>query len=264
MEQTGDHSFGTTIRWHDLNDVGVGEVSMPRGLRLSEHAHDSAQVCFILEGHYLERWRGGDIRLGPGSTLFRPPSLPHENEFRSDGEVLALVVSFAPGRFPELSRIEPSGFSALWFRSLRFELEAELQRGEPGFRSALEALVILLSIKLARFGHRNDPPPWISEAVAFIDRSYDRRIGLETVADQAGVGRSTLSAGFRRWVGRSVGEEIRRRRLLEAERLLVETNEPIAKIAHDCGFFDQAHLTRALRAASKMTPGALRRRARQR
>ena len=264
MTLTGRESFGTTLRWHTGDGLGIGEVAMPPGLRLAEHDHESAQLCFVLEGTYLEQWSSREVRLSPGSVIFRPASMPHRNDFPVEAEVLTLLVSFSAERFTALGDTRSSELRFELFDPLRAELERELRRNDPETGSALEALAVLLSIRLARLeggAESPAPPAWVREALAFIGRSFSDRICLEDVALQVGVHRSTLSAGFRRWVKRSVGEEIRRQRLREAIRRLIETDEPIALIALEAGFCDQPHLSRSITAATGLTPMEIRRRA---
>jgi AraC-like DNA-binding protein len=47
-------------------------------------------------------------------------------------------------------------------------------------------------------------------------------------------------------------------RALRAVRALRLTRTPIGAIAHDCGFADQAHMTRAVRRLTRSSPARLR------
>jgi AraC family transcriptional regulator len=73
-----------------------------------------------------------------------------------------------------------------------------------------------------------------------------------------GVHRVHLAREFRDHFGLTVGDYVRRRRLARARHLLAHTDLPLSAAAADAGFADQAHLTRAFRAAFGTTPGRFR------
>lgn len=84
----------------------------------------------------------------------------------------------------------------------------------------------------------------------------------EVIARAPEVSRSTLERRFRRVVGRSIGEEIRRVRL-EVARGLVESGElSLTEVAARCGFSDLPHLTRQFTRTFGRSPSAWRREAR--
>ncbi|OHV82604.1 AraC family transcriptional regulator [Rhizobium sp. LCM 4573] len=81
---------------------------------------------------------------------------------------------------------------------------------------------------------------------------------LESIAAICGMPVSTFAKAFRQTNGMAVHQWLRRRRTERAARLLAESDESIASIAYDCGFTDQAHLTRIFTNLYGATPGAYR------
>jgi transcriptional regulator GlxA family with amidase domain len=81
----------------------------------------------------------------------------------------------------------------------------------------------------------------------------------DTMARSAGLSVSRLHALFRTELDTSPHAWLRDVRLARARAWLAETARPIADIALAAGFSDQSALTRALRDATGMTPGAYRR-----
>ena len=55
-----------------------------------------------------------------------------------------------------------------------------------------------------------------------------------------------FAATFRRFLGSSVGEYLRRRRFQYARRKLADLQIPLTQVATDAGFTDQSHLTRTM------------------
>jgi AraC family transcriptional regulator len=67
-----------------------------------------------------------------------------------------------------------------------------------------------------------------------------------------------LSRAFRRVYGQTIGECIRKARVRSAAHLLLSSRRPISEIATECGFCDQAHLSRAFKRIFGLTPAAYR------
>lgn len=81
---------------------------------------------------------------------------------------------------------------------------------------------------------------------------------VNEVARAAGISRRALERRFRQEMGGSILMEIRRQRTDQIARLLLETNQPVARIAESLGFADPQHFARYFRAAKKMSPLAFR------
>jgi AraC-like DNA-binding protein len=102
-------------------------------------------------------------------------------------------------------------------------------------------------------------PPWVAQATDLIHDRFLEGLRIETIADAVGVRPSDLVRAFRAFHGIPIGGYARRLRLEWVARRLAESDEPIASLAHDAGFADQPHLTRAFRAFSGLTPARYRR-----
>jgi LacI family transcriptional regulator len=82
------------------------------------------------------------------------------------------------------------------------------------------------------------------------------------IASAISVSRQRLERHFRRHLGRTVVEEIRRTRVEVARRLLSTTQLPLPEIAKRSGFTNSALLSVAFRREVGVPPGAYRRHAR--
>jgi LacI family transcriptional regulator len=78
------------------------------------------------------------------------------------------------------------------------------------------------------------------------------------VARNAGISRRLLEKRFRRELGYSVLDDIRRVRTDKMAQLLVETQLPVCEIAETLGFGDVQHFARYFRSVKKMSPLAYR------
>jgi AraC family transcriptional regulator len=243
-------SFGSELRSYAGGGVRVCETLMPAGLRLAPHAHDSGQICFVLEGSYVEQIAGMERLLGPGMMHVRAPGQPHANAFASEEDVLALLISIDRPRW----LVSPLRAPVRLLDDVARELQRELRRGDEAAHTALEGLALLTMARVARM---TGEPAWLGDALSLIERRSAEPLTLTTLAYSLGVRRGDVAAAFRRHRGTSVGESIRAVRVRNAKALLA-TKMPLAEVALQSGFHDQAHFTRVFRALTGTTPGAYR------
>ena len=97
--------------------------------------------------------------------------------------------------------------------------------------------------------------------VEFIDTHLACGLDLKMMADVLGLTPCLFARQFRSSFGRPPYAYVTAQRMARAKRLLARTEAPIKAVALDCGFSDQAHLTRMFRAATGKTPAVFRRQA---
>ena len=103
---------------------------------------------------------------------------------------------------------------------------------------------------------------WAGRAVE-LDRQVqdvDRRlVRIETLADIAGMSRSSFAAHFTHAFGQTPMSLLRAVRLRRAGELLLTTDTPVAQIAHDVGFVGRSNFSRAFRKMYSVDPTRFRR-----
>jgi LacI family transcriptional regulator len=100
----------------------------------------------------------------------------------------------------------------------------------------------------------------VVKAVRWIRQNSHQRLTVPMVADAVGGGRKRLERRFRRALGRTVQEEIRRARVETAKGLLQTTRASLPDIAKQSGFSNAALLSVAFKREVGMPPGSYRRR----
>jgi LacI family transcriptional regulator len=99
----------------------------------------------------------------------------------------------------------------------------------------------------------------VRDALSLIRRRAHEDIRVSDVVRELAVARRALEQRFVRLVGRSPAEEIRRVRIEEAKRLLVESDRSVADISRATGFGHQDLLSRVFRRTTGLTPTEFRR-----
>jgi transcriptional regulator GlxA family with amidase domain len=108
--------------------------------------------------------------------------------------------------------------------------------------------------------NRSGLAPWqISKVKAYVDDNLGMPIRVGTLAALCRLSVSYFSVAFKRSLGETVQSYLSRRRVARAQELILATEEPLSRIALDCGFCDQAHLSRMFHRIVGMAPNRWRR-----
>lgn len=232
----------------------VGAFTIAPGTRFRRHEHAAAHVVAVLAGGFVEREACGWRDVGPG-TIRVSDAARHDCDFGRGG-ARCLVLELEPGALepPAAARFLPADG---WLAGLARRLEAAASDPEAMF--AVPGLTAELLAQVARRlgGRAAPPPPWLGRVRELLHDTAGT-VSVPALAREAGVHRVHLARTFRDHVGVPVTVYARQLRLEAARDHLVEGLPP-ARAAARAGFADQSHLTRAMRAAWGVTPGALQR-----
>ena len=97
---------------------------------------------------------------------------------------------------------------------------------------------------------------WVSRVCRRVEASLDRHVGVRQIAEDLGCDRSHLMRVFRHATGLPPSSYIRQLRLARALDA-IRKGTGISATAVECGFSDQAHLTREFKRVYGTTPGKL-------
>ena len=96
--------------------------------------------------------------------------------------------------------------------------------------------------------------PILRQALDYIDAHLSTSFGLSQIADDLELPAYRLGELFRTKLGRSVGKEITRQKIVLARKLLDETEKPVKEIASETGFCNIAYFVNTFRREIGMTP----------
>ncbi|MFL6245881.1 MAG: helix-turn-helix transcriptional regulator [Thermoanaerobaculia bacterium] len=241
----------------------VTETTYPPRLRLRQHAHASAYLCFVKDGGFTERQGRRVEQYDRTWCVFRPPHDEHANEFDEAGAV-CLNIDVGDSW---LDRLREPGLTdrrvsvqSPFVAQLRGRLEDELRAPD----SASSVVVESLALEVLVFAWRNDERSrvqrsrWLEKARELIECDFASPLSLARIASVVDIHPVHLARQFRAVHGCTVGDYIREVRIAFARRQLTTTDVPISEIALSSGFFDQSQLTRAFKRVTGRTPAAYR------
>lgn len=124
----------------------------------------------------------------------------------------------------------------------------------------LELLMLLSDPELLR---GNNMPPYLSRKNVKLAKNVRQRVTenlsshltIRQLSEELHASPTAIKSAFKNVYGESVGEYRKSIRLQEAQRLLRETDRPIAEIAEMVGYSNPGHFAVAFRGKFAMTPG---------
>lgn len=98
----------------------------------------------------------------------------------------------------------------------------------------------------------------IHKAISFVERNYATDISLPQILELVGMGKSSFSACFKEKTGKTFVNYIKYIRIQKAKKLLLETDQSIAKVGELVGYLDERYFRRVFFECEKMTPSQYR------
>jgi AraC family transcriptional regulator len=102
-------------------------------------------------------------------------------------------------------------------------------------------------------------PQQCNRAIEYIEEYLSDNLTLAGIARAAGVSTGRLNSEFKRSTKLAPHQYVLNARVRRANALLMSTDLSLARIALQCGFSNQQHMTRMVRRITGRTPGAIRR-----
>ena len=200
-----------------------------------------------------------------------------DSRLQIDDQSGSFVLYFKPGLISALLESEGKGTEALApivgrhlprVAHLLGLIEAELRRPSLGSRLMIDGLLraiagLLVSRDVAEQAEPCEriylSPPKLRRVIDFIEANLNESIGLDDLAQAAGLSANHFLRVFKLATGETPYHFLRARRLERARQLLTENSMPLAELALECGFANQAHFTAAFSRELGISPGRYRR-----
>ena len=102
--------------------------------------------------------------------------------------------------------------------------------------------------------------PWQAKrVVAYIEANVSRSFNVPDLAGSVQLSVSHFFRAFKASFGQTPHVYVKVRRIRYAQAIMLNTREPLAQVALDCGMSDQAHFTRVFRSVVGISPSLWRR-----
>lgn len=236
------------------------------GSSLPWHTHDGPTLCLVLDGAFTEESAGGALLCTPSTLKVMPAGEPHCDRF-DQGDAHGLLIEADPVRAEAMRPWSPLLLERVSFdggplAAIGRRIYHEFVRMDAAAPLAIEGLLLEMLASAARerdLRRRGSAPAWLARVRDLLHDDPAAHIGLGELAREVGVHPVTLARAFRRTYGCSVGEYVRRLRIVGAARRLEASDQSLAEIAMAAGFADQSHFSNVFKQQTGFSPSAFRR-----
>lgn len=220
--------------------IRAGLERLPPGRDLPRHQHVDAYATIVLHGAYEQLAYAGRLKVQAGDVLIQPTLDCHADQMLSPG--LTLI------RLPW--RLEPNLGGV--YRGCRIDaIRHAAQHDVAEAVTLLEEDLAVRTLVPAAAEHWAD--------ILAADLSSNPRLRIGAWADAVRLSREHVSRGFAGVYGATPAQFRSELRARTAWFQIIGGFEPLSKIAVDCGYADQAHMTRDVKALTQATPAQWRR-----
>jgi AraC-like DNA-binding protein len=229
------------------------------------HRHDTYTVALTESGVQEFHYRGGVHRSLAGQVVVLHPDEPHDGRPGTAAGFGYRTLYVEPAALMDAVRSIDARAHTLPFVHAPVLDDRELAHVLSGaFTGAIEplraqALVWSVARALCRASRRSrDAVPACDEAALqrareFLAAHCARIVRAGELEAITGLSRFELCTQFKRCCGTTPYRYLLMRRL-DAVRVRLRNGERLTEVALDCGFADQAHMTRVFKAAVGLTP----------
>jgi AraC-like DNA-binding protein len=230
------------------------------------HSHDELLIGMIHAG--VKSFRRGRARqyAPPASVLVINPGEMHTGE-RGYGRELIYAALYVPETALENMLSRPSGENLLVRQTVLDDRDIwrglaaahELAIAGDDEVAAEEAMTMGVSLLFERYGARRlvqseaSCPKAVNRAVEFLQARACDHVSLEDASKASDVGLYHLIRLFRKHLGLTPYAYLTQIRIAKSRELL-RRGEPVAQVALDVGFADQAHFTKRFKQLTGTTP----------
>lgn len=140
----------------------------------------------------------------------------------------------------------------------RWYLTTKVRHVRPADADGTGGPVVVVTSVDAQLGDRADAATGLRAAIELVHDRWDRPLRVDDLARAAGMSADRLERAMQRSLAISPKQYILRIRAERAAALLATTQRSIARVAAECGYYDQSQMTRQFRAHIGITPNSYR------
>jgi AraC-like DNA-binding protein len=233
-------------RFADRADVGV-------------HSHPGAELVLVVEGNCSVDMSGQAFTGGPGTMFVVPSGMPHNQREHAFTRTHYVVFTASPQLFDDTARIVSVDLAAerwvsRWVDDLCGLSEESSGRGADLAVGILHALLERVKQIEKQRDNRRAMHPALVRALTAIERDPAATFTVGSLAHQAMVSPSYLTALFNQSTGAGPMQWVQQVRLERAQRLLGDPYLSVKQVGQLCGYDNANYFSRLFAQKTGQTP----------
>jgi AraC family transcriptional regulator len=257
--------LGRTLQRKEIGSFVFVHHEYPNQAARAAHFHPWLHLTIVCRGLYSRKLRRQTFDYKSGSLTFLQTNESHTDCYAAGSKCLHVVIpsnvekaltsAFGPQGIVRAISPDLSAYASI-------ALQREFRHTDNHSPTVVEALLLdLMSRHLDILRDRSVArPKWLSTLLDYLDDTFEQQWTLTNMAAEVGVHPVHLCRTFSEHFDCTLGEYIRKLRVLRGRQLLAIDNGTLAEIALQSGFADQSHFTRVFKKICGLTPGESRRR----
>lgn len=272
IHETVNYKDNTNVKIHDNTDFE----------EYPNHWHTPVEIIMPVENHYIVEYSGSRYILEEGDIIFICPGVLHhlpavrgrryivQAEFSSIfaiQQVESVITMISPALI-----ITPRTFPDICdhVRSLILDIVEEYKQRPPLYEAGIYSRLLDMITSIAR--SPNNPGPrfessrskqWeymekFSGICAYISSHCTENLTLDQMADLSGFSKYHFTRLFKQYTHVSFYRYLNQRRILKAEKLLINPAANVTNVALSCGFSSLSAFIRMFKIIKGCTPSEFR------
>ena len=257
--------LGRALQRKEIGSFVFVQHDYPSQAARATHSHPWLHLTIVCRGLYSRRLGQQTVDYKTGSLTFLQTDESHTDRYAAGSKCLHVVIP----SIMEKALISAFGTQGI-VRGISPDLSAcasialqrEFRHTDSHSSLVVEALLLdLLSRHVDILRDRSVArPKWLSMLLDYLDDTFEQGWTLTNMAAEVGVHPVYLCRTFSEHFDCTLGEYIRKLRVLRSRQLLALDDGTLAEIALQSGFADQSHFTRVFKQHFGLTPSDFRRR----
>lgn len=239
----------------------------------SSHYHEFFELYYLESGERYHRIENHLYLLKAGEFIIFPPHIMHQSFSTENVPFKRRLVYFRPetissagildyfSQAPQIRTTDGAGRYSI--HQLLIMLEQEYQHQGVYNQEYMFTLLNLLLLTIIRntpkFHKKEEKENIISQMIQYIYEHYAEDITIEQLSRQFFLSPYHLCRKFKQATGKTIIQYLNTTRILNAQRLMLETNHNFTRISKDTGFSNLTHFNRVFKSVTGMTPSQNRR-----
>jgi AraC-like DNA-binding protein len=266
-------------------------INTPFGKSIHVQKHDKENPCkhqglhyhHAYEIVYVDRGMGtivaGDkeVDYQDGTLLFFGPSIPHFGFFNfMHNDNFEIVIHFDesfvkqklfvfPELFPLIRFIDQSGKFMIFNSDTKHRMKNYFEKiaDQSESQQLLTLFIILQKMEQSVggkklfneiYGEHYARNSQTERIITYINKHYSQKISTRDIAGEIGLTTNSFCRIFKKITGESFVSYLNKYRILQASKMLVETDDNISTIMYKCGFENQSYFSKAFFQHQKLSP----------